>query len=102
MRRGNTKVEKPEEKKEFDPFDNDPLAALNSSFNPSGGRTRVGQSVYHRRPVTMKQGTLAQPPEHWLSEELESKVRNFDEIRKNFINDLTNQMSNLLVPDQPK
>ena len=54
-RRGASKVE---EKKDIDPFDNDPLAALNSSFNPAGGRARVGQSVYQRRPTTMKRGAI--------------------------------------------
>ena len=38
-RRGTTKIE---EKKEFDPYGEDPLAALSSSFNPSQARTRVG------------------------------------------------------------
>ena len=50
----------------------------------------------------MKRGALDNPPQHWLSDELESKVRNFDEIRKNFINDLTDQMSNLLIADVPE
>ena len=50
----------------------------------------------------MKRGALDNPTQHWLSDELESKVRNFDEIRKNFINDLTDQMSNLLIADPPE
>ena len=38
--------------------------------------------------------------QHWLSSDLEEKVKNFEEIRQNFINDLTNQMSNLLVTER--
>ena len=38
-RRGTTKIE---ESKSFDPYGEDPLAALSSSFNPSQARTRVG------------------------------------------------------------
>ena len=83
------------EEKSFD-IQLNPLDNLNSF---AGGRARGGQSVYHKRPMR-KLGSL-EDPQHWLSSDLEEKVRNFDEIRQNFINNLTNQMSNLLVTDQP-
>lgn len=68
-------------------------------FNSFAGARDRSSTIRHKRPSVSRAGTVADP-QHWLSSDLEEKVKNFDEIRKNFINDLTNQMSNLMVQPQ--
>ena len=54
-----------------------------------------------RRSVTIKTAPPKAPVDtaKWLDEDFASvKLKNFDEMRENFIDDLTNQFSTLLVP----
>ena len=37
-----------------------------------------------------------------MTDELENKIKHFDEIRKNFIDNLTDQMSNFFVPPEQR
>ena len=81
----------------FNPADEENSDPFNS-FAAAGGRGRAETIAIRKRPSRMSSAVVEN--QHWLSNDLEEKVKNFDEIRKNFINDLTNQMSNLMVQPQ--
>ena len=79
-------------------------AKKGNSFAMAASQKRSSLSSAATSAALMRRSTLANQPRvdasKWLADDFEGvKLKNFDEMRENFIEDLTNQFSDLLVPN---